>query len=130
MTEKKETRILDYFFAFFCHNQFVRNSESLAKALLPLLQTSPLLYSAVTAVGALDAARRGSCSAYSRTESPHFIALRAYSNSIGALQTALLGRHVAQRDDVLWSTFFLGLFEVASVLQTSTQPDFLTSSFS
>lgn len=116
MTEKRENRILEYFFAFFCHNQFVRNYESLAKALLPLIQTSSLLYSAVTAVGALDAARHGSCSACSRMESPSFIAFRAYSNSISALQTALLGRHVAKRDDVLWATFFLGLFEVASVL--------------
>ncbi|CRG84844.1 Anoctamin-5 [Talaromyces islandicus] len=77
-----------------------------------MLQSSTILSSAVIAVGSLEAMRHGCCRAYPKLESPHYVAFKAYSNSISALHTALLDPDVTQRDDVIWVTFFLGLFEL------------------
>lgn len=103
---------LNYCFTLFRRNQFVGQSESLIEELLPLLRSSTILSSAVTAIGSLEAMRHGFCRTHPKLESPHYVAFEAYSNSISALQTALLDPDVTQRDDVIWATFFLGLFEV------------------
>ena len=106
------TLYLDYFFAFLRRNYLVHRADTLGEILLPLLNASSLLSSIVSAIGALDASRHGTCSTYARLESPRALAFKAYSCSIESLKTALLDLRVSQRDDVLWATFFLGLFEV------------------
>jgi hypothetical protein len=93
-------------------NRFVHNHLALIAELLPLLRTSSLLASAVRAVGALSASRHGSV-CLDRGRNPAYpIAFSAYAASITELQTALMDQDVAERGDVLWGIFFLGLFEV------------------
>ena len=107
-----DSRILDSSFAFMRRNQFVHDPEGLVKILVPALETSPFLRSAVVAVGALDSARRGACRSHSQPDSPRLIAFKSYSDAIHGLQAALHDQNIAERDDVLWGTFFLGVFEV------------------
>ncbi|KAL2846357.1 hypothetical protein BJY01DRAFT_263330 [Aspergillus pseudoustus] len=111
--EGSEIRFLNYSIALLDSNRFVNNHRTLATEILPLLPTSSFLRSAVRAVGALNASRHGSvCSDRGGPNSAYFIAFSAYSTSITALQTALTDQSIAKRDDVLWGTFFLGLFEL------------------
>ncbi|KAL2819213.1 hypothetical protein BJX63DRAFT_382711 [Aspergillus granulosus] len=110
--EGSEIRFLDYSTALLDCNRFTPNHGELTTEILPLLRTSSLLCSAVTAVGALSASRHGSVCTDRGRNSAHFIAFSAYSTSLRALQTALMDENIAKRDDVLWGTFFLGLFEL------------------
>jgi hypothetical protein len=114
-----ETIHLDYFFAFLGRNHLSHHTDILAEVLLPLVSESALLGSVVRAIGALDASRHGSCGAYGKVECPQSVAYKSYSHSIESLRTALLDSEVSQRDDVLWATFFLGLFEVISFSVTT-----------
>ncbi|KAJ5882893.1 uncharacterized protein N7473_009779 [Penicillium subrubescens] len=107
-----ETIHLNYFFAFLGRNHLVHPKDVLVEVLLPLVTESALLSSVVRAIGALDASRHGSCGAYAKAELPQSLAYKSYSHSIEALKVALLDSEVSQRDDVLWATFFLGLFEL------------------
>ncbi|KAJ0419179.1 hypothetical protein BJY00DRAFT_314248 [Aspergillus carlsbadensis] len=107
-----DSRFLDYSIALLDCNRLTHNHVALAADLLPLLRTSSLLSSAVRAVGALSASRHGSVCMAKGRDSPYFIAFTAYSASISALQATLADRDIARRDDVLWATFFLGLFEL------------------
>ncbi|KAL3490352.1 hypothetical protein BJX62DRAFT_238164 [Aspergillus germanicus] len=84
----------------------------LTAELLPLLRTSSLLSSAVRAVGALSASRHGSVCLDKGRNSAYLVAFSAYAASITELQTALMDRNIAERGDVLWGIFFLGLFEL------------------
>jgi hypothetical protein len=43
---------------------------------------------------------------------PEAIALQFYRAAISCVQTELVDRDVGINDSVLWSTFFLGIFEV------------------
>ncbi|RHZ43940.1 Zn(II)2Cys6 transcription factor [Aspergillus thermomutatus] len=112
MGNRTEIRYIDQFMAFIRRNRFTRRFRCLPTEVVPLLHTSTLLSLAVTAIGALDAARHASVSTHRGQESPRLIALSAYSSSLRELQTALADSDVARREDVLWGTFFLGLFEL------------------
>ncbi|KAL2843073.1 fungal-specific transcription factor domain-containing protein [Aspergillus pseudodeflectus] len=79
--------------------------------LLPLISTSPVLHQAVMAVGALHANRNNVERASIKEK---VAAMRSYHMSMVALQECLGDKNVVQRDDVLWATFFLGLFELLS----------------
>lgn len=103
---------LDCFFAFLYRNHLVHHTDVLVEVLLPLVSESALLSSVVSAIGALDASRHGYCANYVETESSRFLAYKSYSRSIELLKTVLLESEVSLRDDILWATFFLGLFEV------------------
>ncbi len=115
---------LDYFFAFLRRNCLVHRADTFVEILLPLLNTSSLLSSIASAIGALDAARHGACSIYARFESPQALAFKSCSCSIGSLKTALLDSKVSQRDDVLWATFFLGLFEVQFSIRSQARQNY------
>jgi hypothetical protein len=108
----KETTYVDYFFAFLGRNHLGYRTEVLLEVLLPLVNISTLLRSVSSAIGALDASRHGSCSTYIKASNPRTLAYKSYSHSIESLKSALMASGVSQRDDVLWATFFLGLFEV------------------
>lgn len=64
------------------------------------------------ALGALDASRRASVTSWHGHESPHFAALNLYCRSIQSLRTKLAEAPSSCGDDVLWSIFLMGLFEV------------------
>ncbi|KAH8697086.1 fungal-specific transcription factor domain-containing protein [Talaromyces proteolyticus] len=109
-----ESRCLDCFIMFAGQNQFTSQFQSVGIDLLPVTQRSPSLRYAAIAIGALDASRRGSARSHQEEKSLLTIAFNAYSKSINALQRVLTTGDVALQDDVLWSTFLLGLFELIS----------------
>ncbi|KAJ5371884.1 hypothetical protein N7517_003890 [Penicillium concentricum] len=110
----KGTRLLDYFVSFIQQNMFTMGFSSIVPDLLPLISTSPLLYHAVIAVGALDANRHTGGRALQGEKPPNVDAMTSYHQSIGILRSCVGNSNVMQREDVLWATFFLGLFELLS----------------
>ncbi|CEO59572.1 hypothetical protein PMG11_04245 [Penicillium brasilianum] len=110
--ENKETTYVDYFFAFLGRNHLGYRTEVILEVLLAAVNNSTLLHSVVSAIGALDASRHGACSTYTKAANPRTIAYKSYSCSIESLKSALMASGVSQRDDVLWATFFLGIFEL------------------
>jgi hypothetical protein len=48
--------------------------------------------------------------------SPEASALQYYRTAISSVQTELVDRDVGANDSVLWSTFFLGIFEVCRLV--------------
>lgn len=105
-------RFIGCFLLFIQQNQFTASFQSLDKEILHLIRTSPVLYHSAMAIGALDASRRGYISVLKGRESPQYVAFSSYRTSIRLLQASVSEKDAAQRDDVLWGTFFLGLFEV------------------
>ncbi|KAJ5593214.1 hypothetical protein N7537_010118, partial [Penicillium hordei] len=108
------TRRLDYFASFIEHNMFTTSFASIVPDLLPLISTSPVLYHAVIAVGALDANRHTGGRALQGEKSAYVDSITSYHKSMGILRSCLGNRDVMQKDDILWATFFLGLFELLS----------------
>jgi hypothetical protein len=108
------TRLLDYFVSFIQQNMFTTGFSSIVPDLLPLISSSPLLYHAVIAVGALNANRHTGGRALQGEKPPFVDAMTSYHKSIGILRSCVRNNNVMQREDVLWATFFLGLFEVCS----------------
>ena len=74
-----------------------------------LLQSSSSLRNALIAVAATDV-RRQSLGPAKPAEG---IALHFYRAAISSVRSELLNRNVIANDSVLWSTFFLGMFEVS-----------------
>ncbi|KAL5346425.1 hypothetical protein ACLOAV_008696 [Pseudogymnoascus australis] len=107
-------RFIGYFLLFIQQNQFTTSFQGLDTEILHLVRTSPVLYHSAIAIGALDASRRGSISVPKGRESPQYTAFSSYRTSIRVLQASVSEKDAAQRDDVLWGTFFLGLFELLS----------------
>ncbi|POR31888.1 Uncharacterized protein TPAR_07908 [Tolypocladium paradoxum] len=105
---------LDHFASFIRRCQFTRGFASISTDLAPLIQASPSLRDLAVAIGALDASRRGSVSSFRGRESPRCIAFRSHGRSLRALGARLATADAAHGEDVLWSTFFLGLFELIS----------------
>ncbi|CAI7573951.1 unnamed protein product [Penicillium glandicola] len=110
----KGTRLLDSFVSFIQQNMFTMSFSSLVPDLLPLISTSPVLYHAVIAVGALDAHRHTAGRALQGEKPLDVDAMTSYHKSMGILRSCLGRGDVMQREDVLWATFFLGLFELLS----------------
>ncbi|OGE47451.1 hypothetical protein PENARI_c044G04319 [Penicillium arizonense] len=110
----KGTRFLDYFVSFIQQNMFTMRFSSIVPDLLPLISTSPVLYNAVIAVGALEANRHFAGRTLQGEEPPYVDSMTSYHKSIGILRSCLGKSNVMQREDVLWATFFLGLFELLS----------------
>ncbi|OQD69739.1 hypothetical protein PENPOL_c002G04523 [Penicillium polonicum] len=108
------TRLLDYFASFIQHNMFTTSFAAIVSDLLPLISTSPVLYHAVIAVGTLDANRHTGGRALQGGKSPYVDSMTSYHKSMGILRSSLGNRDVMQKDDILWATFFLGLFELLS----------------
>ncbi|KAL3485698.1 hypothetical protein BJX62DRAFT_32922 [Aspergillus germanicus] len=110
----QSTRFLDAFVLFLQQNAFTSGFSVIVSDLLPLIPTSPVLRHAVIAVGALHA-KRNSFEREPVGEDPSPVtAVASYHTSMVALQACLGDDNVIQRDDVLWATFFLGLFELLS----------------
>ncbi|KAK4869244.1 hypothetical protein LT330_006244 [Penicillium expansum] len=108
------TCLLDCFVSFIEQNMFTMSFSSIIPDLLPLISTSPVLYNAVIAVGALDANRHAGGRALQGEKSPYVDAMTSYHKSMGILRSCLGNINVMQKEDVLWATFFLGLFELLS----------------
>lgn len=64
------------------------------------------------AVAALDASRRSQTLSYGKKSVVATTALKAYKKALRSLQTDLDCQMILNSDACLWSTFFLGIFEV------------------
>lgn len=109
-----ETIYLDQFGLFMKKCQFTRGFASVTTDLMPLVQTSPSLQDLARAIGALEASRRASVRSWCEQESPQIVAFRLYGRSIRTLRRQLETTEAGKSQDILWSTFLLGLFEVCT----------------
>ncbi|KAM5370890.1 hypothetical protein ACJZ2D_008323 [Fusarium nematophilum] len=105
---------LDYFALFLQSCELTREFGSITPDLLPLIHASLPLRAVTMAIGALEANRRGCVSSDPERQSPQHVAFRSYGDSMRALQPLLQLADAFCREDVLWSTFLLGLFELLS----------------
>ncbi|PNP38559.1 hypothetical protein TGAMA5MH_09640 [Trichoderma gamsii] len=76
------------------------------------MHTSPALRDLGIAIGALDASRRASTRACLEPDWPQCVAYRSYSRSLQSLQLQLQTEDVGTGQDVAWTTFLLGVFEL------------------
>lgn len=100
-----------FFTAFLLRNDFAGVSLDL-DTITSQFQSTPSLYHASIAVGALDL---GNTFTYSTSEkkAARLEALTSYRASVINFQTEIQCTSIKQSDACLWTTFFLGLFEVA-----------------
>lgn len=104
---------LDHFACRLQRSQFTPDFQDVAAELLPLIHSSPSLHDIVLAIGALDASRRCSVKSSVARDSPKATAFHLYGKSIKAFQWRLENLDGGSNEDLLWTTFFFGLFEVS-----------------
>ncbi|CAI6099868.1 unnamed protein product [Clonostachys chloroleuca] len=105
---------LDYFALFVGRCQFARGFATLCSDLLPLISTSRPLKDLAMAIGALEASRRGSLHTYRGSDSPQVASFGFYGRSIEAFQKQIQTSQGIEREDVLWVTLFLGIYDLMS----------------
>jgi hypothetical protein len=110
---------MDLFSAFIQRCQFTSEFVSVDKDLFDLLHSSRLCYDLAIAIGALEASRRSSCSQLYAPGKTRAMAFMCYGNALKALQEKLAKAGAAYCEDVLWSTFLFGLFEVSNTCATA-----------
>lgn len=103
---------MDYFELFLRRCQFTKGFASATPDLMALVQGHLSLRKVAMAIGALDASRRSSVRSLHGHDSPHHAALTLYGESIRALRARLSTTASLDSEDILWSTFLMGLFEV------------------
>jgi hypothetical protein len=108
---------LDLFAAFLRRCQFTGGFIHVDRDLFDLVHTSPMLQDLALAIGALEASRRASCSLLHAPSRARATAFACYGKALKALREQLAMAGAAHREDVLWSTFLFGLFEVNSHVQ-------------
>lgn len=94
--------------------QFTRGFATVSSDLLPLISSSRPLKDLALAIGALEASRRGSLRTYRGADSPQVASFGFYGRSIEAFQRQIQTRQGIEREDVLWTTLFLGIFDLMS----------------
>ncbi|KAJ6784403.1 hypothetical protein PWT90_09464 [Aphanocladium album] len=94
--------------------QFANGFASATTQLVPLMNGCSPLREVAMALGALEASRRASITSYYGKESPQVAAMNLYGMSIQSLRTKLAEAPLSCRDDILWSIFLMGLFELMS----------------
>lgn len=105
------SKFIAYFFSvFIIRNDFSGGSLDM-DAIIANFQSSPSLYHAAVAVGALDASKKLLSPAAER-RSATVAALSSYKTSLVAFQQEIQQRDIKKNDAALWTTLFLGLFEV------------------
>lgn len=103
---------LDHFVSFIQRCQFTRGFASATADIVRRIHTSQSLHDLTVAIGALEASRTPSVRSGLLRDSPLYIAFSFYGKSIQTLNHKLETADALHCDDVLWSTFLLGLFEV------------------
>ena len=103
---------LDHFASFLKRCHFSKDFAATAADTATIIGQYPLLQHIAIAIGALDASRKGSTRAFGKLGSAQQTAFRAYGRSIQDLHTAISTAGPVFREDLFWSTFFHGLFEV------------------
>jgi len=107
------TKLSKHFFSVFIQTNDFTGAKSLNLNLIEhLWQTNSGLREAIVAVAALDASRRSQTLSYGEKGVVATTALKAYKKALVSLQTDLDCQMILSSDACLWSTFFLGIFEV------------------
>jgi hypothetical protein len=109
-------RLMESFSAFIRRTQFSPEFASVDTALIPLIRTSSTLRHIAIAIGALDASRRSVVRTIDGSKTHDLIAFKSYHQAILSLQSSINEEDAAKREDVLWATFLLGLFEVCAFM--------------
>lgn len=107
-----DTIYLDNFASFLRQCHFSKGFTATIADLATIIGKYPLLRHIAIAIGALDASRKGATRSFKKLDSPQQIAFRAYGRSIKDLYTAISTAGLVFKDDVFWSSFLHGLFEV------------------
>jgi hypothetical protein len=94
--------------SFICYNSFTGGSADQFGDVDLLLRDSSALQNAVVAVSALDVEKRGG----RHQKSSESTSLKYYRRGIASVQADLLKSDLRDNTSVLWSTIFLGLFEL------------------
>ena len=103
------SRCIGHFFSsFLCSNNFSGRSSDSHYDVRSLIHESPGLRNVLTAIAAMDIRR-----SLAPAKSAKCVALHYYRAAISSAQTELVDCNVMANDAVLWSTFFLGMFEVS-----------------
>ncbi|CAG8129174.1 unnamed protein product [Penicillium salamii] len=107
-----DTIYLDNFASFLRQCHFSKGFTATIADLATIIGKYPLLRHIAIAIGALDASRKGATRSFKKLDSPQQIAFRAYGRSIKDLYTAISTAGLVFKDDVFWSSFLHGLFEL------------------
>lgn len=108
--EKSSLFIKHFFSNFLGRNDFGGNLD--LGTIISEFQKSPSLYHASIAVGALDLSYKLALPSTSEKKGAELGALMAYRTSVLDFQRDIGSKRIQQSDASLWTTFFLGLFEV------------------
>lgn len=104
----------DHFITFLINCRFTEQFSVLAPDILPLIESSGPLLDIALAIGALEVSRKSSVRSLSQQNDPGRTALLLYGRSIRAFGSAIAVPGFQPGEEALWTTFFLGLFEVSS----------------
>ncbi|CZT12324.1 uncharacterized protein RCO7_09046 [Rhynchosporium graminicola] len=111
MPQPESTNFISYFFTVF----IVRNDFSGGRldrdGIVANFQSSPSLYHAAMAVGALNASKDKFAPAR-ESRAATVAALSSYKTSLVSFQDEIRDRDIGTNDAALWTTLFLGLFEL------------------
>lgn len=108
-------RFINHFFSEFLVRNDVGRAWDLSN-IIPQFQNSPSLYYASIAVGALDMSGRGLLPSSIESKHTNMNALTAYHTSITKFQIEMANKNARLSDVNLWTTLFLGIFEVSESL--------------
>ena len=119
-------RFIHHFFStFLVRNDFACGALDL-DTIIYQFQRSPSLYQASIAVGALDVGN--SSATAGERKATKLIALMSYRASINEFQVEIQATQIRRESACLWTTLFLGLFDVSSSLTSFNQLDSLLTS--
>lgn len=105
--------LLQHFFgSFIKRNDFTGIGKPDLDGLIVGFQSSSGLCEAIIAVSALDISRGHTSTAYLTQKITESRALATYSASVTATQTEIEENTILTNEHALWTTFFLGLFEL------------------
>lgn len=111
VSNKRSNLFIKHFFtAFLVKNEFGGSLD--LDTIIAQFQNSSSLYHATIAVGALDLSKKNLLPSPTEARGARLGALTAYRTSIHDFQTDIKNNTIHQSNASLWTTFFLGLFEL------------------
>jgi len=120
--------IANFFSVYLVRNDFTAGALNL-DAIVSQFQKSSSLYHAVAAVGALDlvSTTRSKPSPVEEKRAARLEALTSYRNSVTCFRTEIQDPSVKDNNACLWTTLFLGLFEVRDKQKLCPNGGFINS---
>ena len=114
--QHRRSQYVAYFFShFLARNSFSGKPGADFAVLSSLAQVSPSLHYAVLAVSALHISEPNTRLRTQTQRLRRCDALEAYEKSVNLLRSDLARLSLAHDDSALWTTFFLGVFEVSQL---------------